>query len=298
MDAARNSAETGSSTPSSNRKFDPLKLAKDVKNQEFFEEGLFVAKLAVPYVLGGLTALLVAWRARRKWNDRQFASRLNISLTSLDEHGVLRLRTLAETDVAHVVPSTFGLEMLLKHATASEGLVKMPGHASLVMQTAFLNDLSSRCAAGHIAKDMGQPVNAKPYVYGLVYDQGAAAGFKLRLVVASLATLRNAVTFAFEKPKFVWNQLPEQQRKKRIVFEGSVFHSSRFGTLLDIHRALHDQGLDVAALPFDADYATALKNLDGGPDYSSHAGSSTSKLGLLPIVGLVELASPAYTPPP
>mmetsp|Transcript_196 Transcript_196/g.283 ORF Transcript_196/g.283 Transcript_196/m.283 type:complete len:269 (+) Transcript_196:166-972(+) len=247
-----------------------------------------IGKVVAPSVVGGLTALAVSWRARRAWLQRQFFSRLNISLTTLSKEGKLCLRTLKETELLNIMPNTYGVELLTRQARLHEAqdkpkLVAASAEFAQLTQTALMNAVSELSSSAYIARDLGRPTMCAPYSFGLVFEDGQAGGYKLRLVVASLSTLRNAFIFS--------------QNESSIQYEAKM-HDRRFRTLLLMHQALSDRGLNLSSSKAAAiggyhstekiDFASAVTQITISNDAAKTKNKEEDEEEV-PILGLLEL---------
>lgn len=121
-----------------------------------------------------LAALLAAWKARAIWKRRRFLDRVNFSLNYVD-NGVLKLRTLRESDIREVLLSNkHGIDLVTaaaEHATLDEPFLKLPVEDSWMVLNSVLNEVSEQFAAGFLAASMGLCTRSTRYVIGLTCEK-------------------------------------------------------------------------------------------------------------------------------
>ena len=132
---------------------------------------------AVIELFGGfIGGLLVAWfaryRARKQWESRLALHRLNVSVNVFSD-GWLKIRTIFETPIEHVIPNVHARELVTaaaKRATADDPIVVLPpAHHGFVLNY-ILNATAERFGAGAILADIGRPVASATYALFLTCE--------------------------------------------------------------------------------------------------------------------------------
>lgn len=163
------------------------------------------AKIATGAVLMGLGWFFGRRRARAEWKRREFFSRLNISLNSI-ENGKLLIRTLVEKncdDVFLNAVATSTVVAAARKTTAKNPLLPLPAGDYWFYLNPILNELSERFSEGHLRRDMGLPVRIERYLICLTREvAGDIRTQKVRAMVVRKALLQQlpAEPPEFERP--------------------------------------------------------------------------------------------------
>ncbi len=146
--------------------------------------------------LGSLLAgwLFGYWRARQQWRQREFLTRLNISLNTLHE-GKLFIRTLAEMSLEAVFPNPAAVTRLrqaIQKTTADNPIPPLSEEDFWPVLNCVLNVISEKFSDGYIRKDLGYPVKTAKYLICLTRERAAEMRTsKIRAMVIQKATLLN-----------------------------------------------------------------------------------------------------------
>ena len=144
-------------------------------------------------VVGALiTSTVVAWRAGRRWRQRDFLDRVNFSLTFI-EGGVLRIRTLAETNCDAVFLNTRASACVQRAAlktTPNNVVLPLPLDDYWPYLNAALNEVSERFAEGNLRRAAGLPVRTVGYWLCLTSEPDNVRTKKVRAMIIEDGLLR------------------------------------------------------------------------------------------------------------
>ena len=167
------------------------------------------------------------WRAWRRWTQRNFLHRLNISLNTIDQ-GRLKIRTLVEKDMIEILLNEAAvgqLQAAAKKAVPENPIVKFPKADDYwYFLNAVLNEVSEKFALGYIKKDLQQPTASAIYLVCLTFEvDGSVRTRKVRAMVIRkdlLLNLPNEITLenpwhstrvdTLRKMATRWQSNPEQ----------------------------------------------------------------------------------------
>jgi hypothetical protein len=124
------------------------------------------------------------WRTSRAWASQAFLSRLHLSLTIIYE-GRLLIRTLGERSCIEVFGNAEAARAIANAAqrtSPQDPILALPRETYWSFLNSVVNELSTLCAAGHIAADLGAPVRRGDYVACLTSER--TAGVRTRKVRA------------------------------------------------------------------------------------------------------------------
>lgn len=164
--------------------------------------------------------LVARWRADREWRNREFFSRLNISLNSIVD-GTLCIRTVSEKLCSEIFLNRVAVDRIISTAqetTKENPLVPVSKDDSWFYLNAVLNELSEQFAEGLLKREAGLPHQAVRYLICLTNEcDGEVRTRKIRAMV-----IRKDVLLA----------LPEEQPKLE-----SPNHAVRWKTLQQMQKA-------------------------------------------------------------
>lgn len=152
--------------------------------------------------LGSLIFLAIgSWlgrrRARREWMNRRFLDRLNFSLNTIRD-GKLQIRTLAEMNCRDVFLNDYAalrVQQAAQSTTAENALIPLTRDERWYVLNSVLNEVSERFAEGFMKRDMGLPVQTRPYLICLTYENaGELRTRKIRAMVIQKDVLLNLPT--------------------------------------------------------------------------------------------------------
>ncbi len=115
------------------------------------------------------------WRMTRQWRSQEFLSRLQISLTLIQD-GRLTVRTLGERSCVDVFGNTEAARTVAdaaRRTSADDSILDLPQDSYWSFLNSLVNELSSLCAGGYIAADLGAPVSRGIYVACLTCERTA-----------------------------------------------------------------------------------------------------------------------------
>ena len=146
-----------------------------------WRQGLEIARERWLTALLPVASLLIGlwWgrrRARREWRQKQFLSRVNVSLNTFAERPdgglLLQIRTLSEKDALEVFLNQIAVERVQAATTrTSESDPLLPlGDDAWYLLNAVLNEVSEQFAAGHVRRDLGASVTTGRYLIALTYE--------------------------------------------------------------------------------------------------------------------------------
>jgi hypothetical protein len=149
------------------------------------------------------------WRTTRQWASQEFFARLHISLTLIRD-GRLSIRTLGERSCIDVFGNSEAARAIADAARRTphdDPLLDLPREGYWSFLNSVVNELSSLCAQGFIADDLGATVRRGSYIVCLTCERGADV--RTRKVRAIL--VRKEVLFALPE------SMPSLDREQDVV---------------------------------------------------------------------------------
>ena len=149
------------------------------------------------------------WRTTRQWASQEFFARLHISLTLIHD-GRLSIRTLGERsciDVFGNAEAARAIADAARRTPPDDPLLDLPREGYWSFLNSVVNELSSLCAQGFIADDLGATVRRGSYIVCLTCERGADV--RTRKVRAIL--VRKEVLFALPE------SMPSLDREQDVV---------------------------------------------------------------------------------
>ncbi len=149
------------------------------------------------------------WRTTRQWASQEFFARLHISLTLIRD-GRLSIRTLGERsciDVFGNAEAARAIADAARRTPPDDPLLDLPRERYWSFLNSVVNELSSLCAQGFIADDLGATVRRGSYIVCLTCERGADV--RTRKVRAIL--VRKEVLFALPE------SMPRLDREQAVV---------------------------------------------------------------------------------
>ena len=108
-------------------------------------------------IVAGCASYLAGRKSRSRWKQREFLDRLNVSLTSIDQ-GVLKIRTLFETDIDEVFlneSASAQMVSMAKGTTTNNPFIPIPSQDVWYYLNPVLNEISERYSVGYLQADAG-----------------------------------------------------------------------------------------------------------------------------------------------
>jgi hypothetical protein len=143
-------------------------------------------------------------RAIADWSRREFMNRLMVSLNSLqstqDGKPKLAIRTLLEKNLPEVLLNVYAVERVLAAAARTnerDPILPLEKDDRWLVLNSVLNEIAERFAVGTLARDLGVPVDAKPYVICLTNE--VAGPVKTRKIRAMVVREDHLLNGAFEQ---------------------------------------------------------------------------------------------------
>jgi hypothetical protein len=187
--------------------------------QELIELGIDLfhdhwIKVAIGAGMLFLGSLFGWWRARKRWQKKEFFDRVNFSLNSLVD-GKLLIRTLMETSCKAVFLNQVAVNQILtaaKQTTAADPIIPLAQDDYWFFLNGALNEVSEKFATGFLKRDLGASVQTGRYLLCLTNEcDGDIRTRKIRVMLIQQQLLE---------------KLPEEQPELE-----SPNHSTRWKTL-------------------------------------------------------------------
>jgi hypothetical protein len=146
--------------------------------------------------LGSLVAgwLIGWWRARQQWQEKEFLTRLSISLNMIHD-GKLLIRTLAEKSLEEVIhnPAAIAkLQQAIKQTTEDNPIPPLAEDDFWHILNCVLNVISEKFSDGYIRQDLGYQVKMAQYLICLTRERAAEMRTsKIRAMVFQKSLLLN-----------------------------------------------------------------------------------------------------------
>mmetsp|Transcript_128697 Transcript_128697/g.223175 ORF Transcript_128697/g.223175 Transcript_128697/m.223175 type:complete len:290 (-) Transcript_128697:13-882(-) len=167
---------------------------------QFFKRQKEIAFLV--FVVGQLVSNYRRRVAESEAERRKVRDTLNISLNSVEQHtdGLhLKFRTLQEVPQSLAFPDKIQVERireLQSQTTVANPFLQFDGQSPKdeEINKMLCNHLSSLCAQGYLASEMGLPVREESFAYVLTYERfegDPVATVKLRVLLVREQTLRH-----------------------------------------------------------------------------------------------------------
>jgi hypothetical protein len=132
------------------------------------------------------------WRAKRKWEKKEFFDRLNVSLNSIAD-GTLRIRTVLEKTSLDVFLNSVAAAAIVEaaqHTTEKDPTLPLPKDDYWYYLNSVLNEIGEQFAAGVIRRDMGLKVTSVRYLICLTNEcAGEARTRKVRAMLIQKSLL-------------------------------------------------------------------------------------------------------------
>lgn len=178
-------------------------------------------------IVAGCASYLAGRKSRNRWKQREFLDRLNVSLTSIDQ-GVLKIRTLFETDIDEVFlnqSASSQMVSMAKRTTASNPFIPIPSQDVWYYLNPVLNEISERYSVGYLQADAGRSIEVVQYLLCLTCERaGDVRTQKIRGMVVRKSLLETLPT---EEPQYE-----------------SPSHATRWKTLQQMKQRWHDRPED------------------------------------------------------
>ncbi|MDB4759866.1 hypothetical protein OAG34_01485 [bacterium] len=143
-------------------------------------------------IVAGCASYYAGRRSRARWKQRDFLDRLNVSLTSID-NGVLKIRTLFETDVDAVFlngVASSQVVALAKKTTPTDPFIPIAKDDVWYYLNPVLNEISERFSLGYLQADAGRAVTSEQYLLCLTCERaGSVRTQKIRGMVVRKSLL-------------------------------------------------------------------------------------------------------------
>jgi len=149
-----------------------------------------------------LTGLLVMaigwfagnWRARKKWQKKEFLDRLNVSLNSVTE-GTLRIRTVLEKSSLEVFLNSVAAARITEASqktTTADPTLPLAKNDYWYYLNSILNEIAEKFAEGVIRRDMGLNSQSVSYLICLTSEcAGEVRTRKVRAMLVQKSLLEN-----------------------------------------------------------------------------------------------------------
>lgn len=181
-------------------------------------------KVAIGAALMAAGWIVGWWRARNKWERKEFFERINFSLNSIND-GKLQIRTLMEKACDDVFLNQVAVAKLLEASqktTQEDPLIPLGHEDYWFYLNAALNEVSEKFAAGFVLRDLGREVTPHDYTLCLTNEcDGAVRTRKIRAMLIRTEILKNLP-----------EEIPELESKN---------HVTRWKTLCTMARLLETQ---------------------------------------------------------
>jgi len=139
--------------------------------------GAFLDQPLVKAILPLLT-LVLGWYGRKyldyfKWRRRQFLSRLNVSLNTVED-GTLKIRTVFEKSLDEIFLNTYATGIVAaagEKTTPDDPIVPLPESETWHILNSLLNAVAEEFKEGAVRRDMGLPVRVERYYLCLTREK-------------------------------------------------------------------------------------------------------------------------------
>ena len=159
---------------------------------EWFEDNWL--KFLTGLLLAAAGWVLGQWRARQKWQKKEFLDRLNISLNMIDD-GRLLIRTVLEKSCRDIFLNDHAVAVVRaasEQTTASDPTLPLPEKDYWYYLNAVLNEVSEQFSLGLLKRDMGHTVSRETYLIALTSEcAGSARTRKVRAMLIRKVLLEN-----------------------------------------------------------------------------------------------------------
>lgn len=168
-------------------------------------------------ILLGVGWMVGVWRARKRWEKKEFFDRLNVSLNILTDDRQLQIRTLLEShceDIFLNAAITRDVIKAAKKTKESDSILPLPLKEYWYYLNPLVNEISERFSSGYLRRDAGEPVKTERYLVCLTSETaGSIRQRKIRAMVMRKSVLTNlgeeAPTFESKGHSTRWKTLKQ-----------------------------------------------------------------------------------------
>lgn len=157
----------------------------------FFEHW---TKVAVGAVLVGAGWVVGWYRARKRWQKKEFFGRINFSLNSITD-GKLRIRTIMEKSCEDVFLNQVAVKNVIdasQRTSPDDPIIPLTENDYWFYLNAVLNEVSEKFSLGFLNRDAGKKVESHDYIICLTNEcDGAIRTRKLRAMLIRAELLEN-----------------------------------------------------------------------------------------------------------
>jgi hypothetical protein len=121
--------------------------------------------MAIGWIVGN-------WRAKRKWEKKEFFDRLNVSLNSISD-GTLRIRTILEKSCLDVFLNSVATAEIVEAAqktTEQDATLPLPKEEYWYFLNPVLNEVAEKFSSGIIRRDLGLNTKSAAYLICLTSE--------------------------------------------------------------------------------------------------------------------------------
>jgi hypothetical protein len=177
---------------------------------------IFLSTTVVSYLIGRWWGTRTAWR---KWKDKFFLDRINVSLNSVRD-GHLIIRTIMERSLDEVFLNPVAVNLVHSAAlrtTADNALLPVGKEDRWYLLSFVLNAVSEHFAAGVIRREAGLPVQCLTYLLFLTCEHEGED--RIRKVRALMVQEEMLVKFPFQN---LGPLLEDERHRDRVMTLGKA----------------------------------------------------------------------------
>lgn len=133
--------------------------------EHWFDLFMGIAGIAFGWVVGN-------WRARRRWERKEFFDRLNVSLNEISD-GTLRIRTILEKSGQEIFLNSVAATAVTDAArktTVADPSLPLPESEYWYYLNSLLNEIAEKFSTGVVRRDIGLETKATVYVICLTSE--------------------------------------------------------------------------------------------------------------------------------